>query len=73
MPIYSFVCKEGHFEDRLEKDPYRTLKCSCGLEAEYRPTMPHLATMRMGIDPQGCPTAADKWAKAHEKEGKETL
>ncbi len=25
---------------------------------------------RMGVDPDGCPTAGDKWARLHREEGK---
>lgn len=68
MPIFDYLCINGHIEEHITKDPYHVFKCSiCNELAVYKPTMPHIGQMKMGIDPQGCPTAADKWAKAHEK------
>lgn len=73
MPIYDFICTNGHVEEHIQKTPYCTPICDCGAESVYKPTMPYIANMRMGADPHGCPTAADKWAKAHQLGGKATL
>jgi len=62
-----YVCSRcGFVHERLSRA--ETTGCpECGhYTAKSVIGAPHIAYMRMGVDPVGCPTAADKWAKAHE-------
>jgi len=60
-----YVCEScGHVHERLSREDYHTCPL-CGRVAISRIGAPHIAYMKMGVDPVGCPTAGDKWAKAH--------
>ena len=67
MPIYDFMCREGHIFEVFTKHSTDAQICKCGAVAYNKPAMPKIGNIRMGVDPHGCPTAADKWAKAHEQ------
>lgn len=70
MPLYNFFCGNSHIHEVFTKDITEQHLCPiCNTVSVYKPTMPHIGQMKMGLDPKGCPTAADKWAKAHEKGG----
>lgn len=70
-PIFDFICPQGHVAEHMARDIHEAIHCpTCKELSVYKPAMPHFAYMQMGADPRGCPTAADKWAKAHEQGGK---
>lgn len=63
----------GAVFERLIEDNVTTIDypaCGCKTMAERQLSAPKLWYMKMGVDPHGCPTAADKWAKAHIQRGK---
>lgn len=44
-------------------------KCECKSRRVF--AHPPRISWRAGVDPRGCPTLADKWAKAHEQAARE--
>jgi len=44
---------------------------NCGGFLKRIPSSPKLSYLRMGLDAASFPTAGDKWADMHEREGKE--
>jgi putative FmdB family regulatory protein len=73
--IYEFECNDCGL--LFEKYGIKISDCDKPRECPHcegigvrRISMPHFAYQKMGLDAKGCPTAGDKWARIHEKEGK---
>lgn len=73
--IYEYECKSCGL--LFEKYGIKLSNCDkpcecphCKGEGERRISMPHFAYQKMGLDAESFPTAGDKWARIHEKEGK---
>lgn len=69
MPIYEYQCPEGHITEAVSsiKDRKKSIACkACNSEAHFivSATPFHLNGADLGF-----PTAADKWAREHEKAG----
>lgn len=65
--IFDFECTEcGNVTEAFVQSGTTSRQCpECGAVAKRKIPTPHFAYMKMGVDPHGCPTAAEKWAKAH--------
>lgn len=70
MPIYEYLCPQGHVTESWAKvaDRHNPATCHCGEEAKFKISCPMVACD--GTDP-GFPDAYDKWARQHEKKGRE--
>lgn len=70
MPLYEYLCEAGHVTDNFAKvaDRRNPVTCHCGLQAQLK--ISAVKTHLDGTDP-GFPDAYDKWAKLHEKAGRE--
>lgn len=70
MPIFNYECPNGHSHDELKKVEDRASDpCpECGATATLVIVPVHLDVLNTGTDP-GFPTAAEKWAKMHERVG----
>jgi putative FmdB family regulatory protein len=70
MILYEYECKNGHVFDAFSSmEKRKSHKCpECKVTAKQRITPSHLDYLGMGTSPS-LPTAADKWARMHEKEG----
>lgn len=64
LPLYDFVCKNGHEFEDLVKAVVKKVNCpDCKTVAIRQLAAPRLDYYNMGLDPCGLPTAGDKWAK----------
>lgn len=72
MPLYDFICIDGHKFTELVKFSERNGQhCpSCGEAASFIPPAPKIDYLRMGLDPTGNPTAGDKWAHIQEQKNR---
>ncbi len=66
--LYDFKCPTCGLIEMLapmgtEKEPCP----SCGCMSRRAMLNPPRISFRAGVDPIGCPTLGDKWARAHEK------
>lgn len=48
------------------------IPCQCGSQSVFKISAPRFS-LRMGVDPNGSPTMADKWEKAHAQKLKQEL
>ena len=73
MPIFEYECiKCGERTDQFitsNPRPVYTV-CKCGSQAFYRVSAPRFS-LKMGLDPNGSPTMAAKWEKAHREKLKQ--
>ncbi len=67
MPMFEYQCDCGKITEKFMFKKQLSIKCSCGNYAQYRISAPYIDYLHMGVDPNGSPTAADKWAVMHEK------
>jgi hypothetical protein len=59
MPIYEYVCPDGHKTSSIEKVGVKTLLCRvCALEAHLTPSVP---SFKLSWVPTVCDSAKDIW------------
>lgn len=65
---FDFRCQQctAVFDDMVKPDVYEAPCPSCGATGVRLVSMPRIDP-RLGTDPDGFPTMADKWAKTHEQ------
>jgi putative FmdB family regulatory protein len=73
MPLYNYECDSCNrrFDAQRKIADRATCNCpSCDDGIGFLKIQPvNFAYLKMGLDPQGNPTAADKWARMHEQKG----
>lgn len=67
--MYEWQCEHcEHQFDELEHSNVFSVEChKCGKQSKRLISTPRLDWRNMGLDAAGCPTAAARWAKAHEQ------
>ncbi len=68
MILFDFRCTAcAHAFDDLVKSDVHSIPCpKCASEAKRLISAPRLDP-RMGLDPDGCPTMGDKWARVRKQ------
>lgn len=71
LMIFDFQCEDcGYVEERFIRNDERIVECTkCHGHSNRLIPTPHFDYLHMGVDPTGNPTAGEKWAKMHEKNG----
>lgn len=71
MLLFDFVCNSGHKYEELVQSGIKFISCpTCGKQADRQFPTPRIDYLRMGLDPSGCPTAGEKWAKMQTAKGR---